>query len=63
MKIQIENNFITDNSGECENGCFFLQTSANSAFVNSAIQKGARVISIKEAKNLLGIDENIKHFG
>lgn len=63
MKIQIQNSFITDNSNECENSCFFMQTQANSAFINLAKQKGAKIISISEAKNLLGIDENIKIIG
>ena len=63
MKIQIQNSFITDNSNECESGSFFMQTAANSAFVNLAIQNGAKVISISEAKKMLGIDENIKIVG
>ncbi|MBR2157229.1 MAG: UDP-N-acetylmuramoyl-L-alanyl-D-glutamate--2,6-diaminopimelate ligase, partial [Campylobacter sp.] len=63
MKIQIQNSFITDNSNECENGCFFLQTSANSAFAGAAAEKGAKIISIEKAKEMLGVDENIKIVG
>ncbi|MDA3043053.1 MULTISPECIES: UDP-N-acetylmuramoyl-L-alanyl-D-glutamate--2,6-diaminopimelate ligase [unclassified Campylobacter] len=63
MKIGIKNSFITDNSGECESGCYFVQTSANAKFSAQAEQNGAQIISISEAKALLGIDESIKIVG
>lgn len=63
MKIQIQNSFITDNSNECEKDCFFLQTLANSAFAGAAAEKGAKIISIEKAKEMLGVDENIKIVG
>ncbi|CZE46061.1 UDP-N-acetylmuramoyl-L-alanyl-D-glutamate--2,6-diaminopimelate ligase [Campylobacter geochelonis] len=60
MKIQINSNFITDNSNECEARCYFLKTDANAKFSDIATQKGASIISVNEAKKLLNIDENIK---
>ncbi|CZE46566.1 UDP-N-acetylmuramoyl-L-alanyl-D-glutamate--2,6-diaminopimelate ligase [Campylobacter geochelonis] len=63
MKIQINSNFITDNSNECEARCYFLKTDANAKFSDIATQKGASIISVNEAKKLLNIDENIKIVG
>ena len=63
MKIRLENNFITDNSAECEAGCFFMRTSANAKFQAEAAQKGAQIISIAQAKELLNIDPRIKIVG
>lgn len=63
MKIEILNNYITDNSNECENGCFFLHTKANTKFQNDAVLKGAKVIEHHEAVKLLEIDENLKIIG
>lgn len=63
MKIQIENNFITDNSCECTSGCYFMQTSANEKFATDAAKNGAKIISINEAKKLLKISENIQIIG
>ncbi|WP_297880455.1 UDP-N-acetylmuramoyl-L-alanyl-D-glutamate--2,6-diaminopimelate ligase, partial [uncultured Campylobacter sp.] len=63
MKIRLENSFITDNSAECEAGCFFMRTSANAKFQAEAAQKGAQIISIAQAKELLKIDPRIKIVG
>ena len=63
MKIRLENSFITDNSAECEAGCFFMRTSANAKFESEAAQKGAQIISIAQAKKLLKIDPRIKIVG
>ena len=63
MKIKLENSFLTDNSKECEKGCFFLKTAQNSSFENKALQNGAKIISINEAKKILNINENIKIIG
>ena len=63
MKIRLENSFITDNSAECEVGCFFMRTSANAKFAPEAAQKGAQIISITQAKELLKIDPRIKIVG
>ena len=63
MKIRLENNFITDNSAECEAGCFFMRTDANAKFEPEASQKGAQIISVAQAKKLLRIDPRIKIIG
>jgi len=63
MKIRLENNFITDNSAECEAGCFFMRTDANAKFQPEASQKGAQIISVAQAKKLLKIDPRIKIVG
>ena len=63
MKIYIENSFITDNSNECESGCLFVQTRTNSKFTQSAMDKGAKIISLDDCKRLLSIDEDIKIIG
>lgn len=63
MKIRLENNFITDNSTECEAGCFFMRTDANAKFQPEASQKGAQIISVAQAKKLLKIDPRIKIIG
>ena len=63
MKIRLENNFITDNSAECEAGCFFMRTDANAKFQPEAAQKGAQIISVAQAKELLRIDPHIKIIG
>ena len=63
MKIRLENNFITDNSAECEADCFFMRTDANAKFESEASQKGAQIISVAQAKKLLKIDPRIKIIG
>ena len=63
MKIYVENSFITDNSKECEDGCYFVKTTANAKFVDFAISLGAKIIDIDECKKLLKIDENIRIVG
>ncbi|QKG28358.1 UDP-N-acetylmuramoyl-L-alanyl-D-glutamate--2,6-diaminopimelate ligase [Campylobacter sp. RM16187] len=63
MKIYTKDSFITDNSKECEKGCFFVRTHTNSKFIDLAIANGAKVISLSECKEILGIDKNIKIIG
>lgn len=63
MKIELLNNYITDNSNECKIGCFFIKTKSNAKFTQSAEQNGATIISTSEAKKMLQIDENIKIIG
>ena len=41
MKIKFQNTFITDNSNECQNGAYFMQTDANMKFTDSAFKNGA----------------------
>lgn len=63
MKIKFQNTFITDNSNECQNGAYFMQTDANMKFADSALKNGAKIISIDEAKKMLNINKNIKIVG
>lgn len=63
MKLKFENSFITDNTLECENNCFFLKTAQNTKFIDEALKKGAKILSIEECKKLLKINENIKIIG
>ncbi|MCI6642030.1 MULTISPECIES: UDP-N-acetylmuramoyl-L-alanyl-D-glutamate--2,6-diaminopimelate ligase [Campylobacter] len=63
MKIKFQNTFITDNSKECQNGAYFMQTDANMKFADSALKNGAKIISIDEAKKMLNINKNIKIVG
>ncbi|NLK67374.1 MAG: UDP-N-acetylmuramoyl-L-alanyl-D-glutamate--2,6-diaminopimelate ligase [Campylobacteraceae bacterium] len=63
MKIEIKDNFITDNSKECEQGCYFLKCDFNSKFWEDAKRQGANLVGVDEAKKLLNIDENIKIVG
>ncbi|MBZ7964037.1 UDP-N-acetylmuramoyl-L-alanyl-D-glutamate--2,6-diaminopimelate ligase [Campylobacter sp. 2457A] len=63
MKIKLENTFITDNTLECEKGCFFLKTEQNKQFENEALKKECKIIDVKECKKILNINENIKIIG
>lgn len=63
MIVKINDNFISDNSSECVKDCYFLLTKQNEKFQNEALQKGAKIIDIKECKKLLNINENIKIIG
>lgn len=63
MKIEIKDNFITDNSKECIKGCYFLNSEFNAKFSEEALKNGAYLIDLSKAKNLLNIDENIKIVG
>lgn len=63
MKIAVKDSFVTDNSNECEAGCFFVRTATNAKFEEAATKKGAKVINLSECKELLNIDESIKIVG
>ncbi|WP_169764689.1 UDP-N-acetylmuramoyl-L-alanyl-D-glutamate--2,6-diaminopimelate ligase [Campylobacter mucosalis] len=63
MKICIDDTFITDNSLECEPGCFFLLCDTNAKFKDDAILRKASIVNVDRAKELLGIDENLKIVG
>lgn len=63
MKLKLNDTFITDNSSECVEGCFFLSTIQNAKFETEALKNGAKIIKVAEAKKLLKIDENIKIIG
>ena len=63
MILKLDDNFITDNSLECEEGCYFLLTTQNKKFSKDAQNKNAKIIDVKECKRLLKIDEKIKIIG
>lgn len=63
MKIYVKEGFVTDNSNECEAGCYFVKTATNAKFEAVAEANGAKIINLGECKRLLGIDENIKIIG
>lgn len=63
MKIQTNETFITDNSNECEKGCYFLITNSNSKYENDAKNKGALIINEEEARKLLNINKDLKIIG
>ena len=63
MKIYVKEGFVTDNSNECEAGCYFVKTATNAKFEAGALAKGAKIIKLAECKQLLGIDESIKIIG
>lgn len=64
MKIELEDGrFLTDNSQECCEGCFFVVTKPNEKFAAAAVQKGARLLSACEAIELLGLQNGLKLIG
>ena len=63
MKINLKGNFITDDSREIEQDCYFLGSKFNSNFINLATQKGAKVLNLDQAKDMLGINKDIKIVG
>lgn len=63
MKLEITDNFITDNSKEVVKGCYFLKSNNNQIYADEAVQNGAKLLSAKEAIALLGINEKIKIVG
>ncbi|CAD7287626.1 UDP-N-acetylmuramoyl-L-alanyl-D-glutamate--2, 6-diaminopimelate ligase [Campylobacter majalis] len=60
MKIAINNTFVTDNTSECESGCYFLQTKSNAKY---KAPNNVHLINVHECKKLLNINENIKLIG
>lgn len=63
MKIFIEaDKFITDDSRECEKGCYFLSSGASAGYAKSASEAGAQCIDTARAMEILGV-ANIKLVG
>lgn len=63
MKIPFKDSFITDNSNECEKNALFVKCAQNANFTNAAQKKGAKIISLSECKEFLGVDKDIKIIG
>ncbi|PSM53187.1 UDP-N-acetylmuramoylalanyl-D-glutamate 2,6-diaminopimelate ligase [Campylobacter blaseri] len=63
MKIKLINNYITDNSNECTKNCYFLKSDFNAKYEKDALENGANIVDLNEAKNLLGVSKDIKIVG
>ena len=63
MKIELKDTFITDNSTQCEKGCYFLKTRSNAQFEEHAKQAGAIIITPQKAYELAKIPADFKIIG
>lgn len=63
MKLELENTFITDNSLECQSGCYFVKTQSNSIFEAHAKASGATIITPAKAYEMAGIPDDFKIVG
>ncbi|BCX78719.1 UDP-N-acetylmuramoyl-L-alanyl-D-glutamate--2,6-diaminopimelate ligase [Campylobacter sp. 19-13652] len=58
MKIFINpDKFITDDSRECEQGCYFLASGAGAAYASAASAAGAECVDTARAMEILGVRE------
>jgi len=48
VKIYVKEGFVTDNSNECEAGCYFVKTATNAKFEAAAEAKGAKIINLTQ---------------
>lgn len=63
MKIPVKDTFITDNSNECDKNALFVKCAQNANFTDAAREKGAKIISLNECKQFLGISKDIQIIG
>ena len=63
MKIELKDTFITDNSTQCEKGCYFVKTRSNAQFEEHAKQAGAIIITPQKAYELAKIPADFKIIG
>ena len=63
MKIPFKDTFITDNSNECDKNALFVKCAQNANFTDAAREKGAKIISLNECKQFLGISKDIQIIG
>ncbi len=63
MIVELEKNYITDNSNECKKGCYFLKTQMNAKYEADAINNGAIIIDEAKVRELLKINNDIKVIG
>lgn len=63
MKLELENNFITDNSLLCQKGCYFVKTCSNAQFEEHVKQAGAIIITPQKAYELAEIPKDFKIIG
>lgn len=63
MKIALNNGFLTDNSNDVTAGAYFVVTNSNSKYADDALDAGAKLISPRQAIEILGLKERIKIIG
>lgn len=63
MKIALNNGFLTDNSNDATTGAYFVVTNSNSKYAGDALDAGAKLISPRQAIEILGLKERIKIIG
>ena len=63
MKIELKDTCITDNSTQCEKGCYFVKTRSNAQFEEHAKQAGAIIITPQKAYELAKIPADFKIIG
>lgn len=63
MKIALNNGFLTDNSNDVTTGAYFVVTNSNSKYADDALDAGAKLISPRQAIEILGLKERIKIIG
>lgn len=63
MILKLSDNYICDNSLECEKNCYFVLTKSNEKFLADAKARGAKIISPDTAYELAKIPKNLKIIG
>ena len=63
MKIALNDGFLTDNSNDVATGAYFVVTNSNSKYADDALDAGAKLISPRQAIEILGLKERIKIIG
>lgn len=63
MILELGNNYICDNSLECNKGCYFVLTKSNEKFLADAKARGAIIITPAKAYELANISKDLKIIG
>lgn len=63
MKIALNDGFLTDNSNDVATGAYFVVTNSNSKYADDSLDAGAKLISPRQAIEILGLKERIKIIG
>ena len=63
MKIALNDGFLTDNSNDVATGAYFVVTNSNSKYADDALDAGAKLISPRQAIEILGLKDRIKIIG
>ena len=59
MILKLSDNYICDNSLECEKNCYFVLTKSNEKFLADAKAKGAQIITPAKAYELAKIPKDL----